>query len=43
MASLHELRELLKEGDFLLSFDDLLEVILGESIKYRDGEVGSNA
>ena len=33
MTSLHELRELPKEGDFFLSFDDLLEVIRDASIK----------
>ena len=33
MASLHELRELPLEGDFFLSFDDLLEVIRDASVK----------
>jgi hypothetical protein len=27
MASLHELRDMPKEGDYFLSFDDLLKVI----------------
>jgi len=35
MASLHELRELPLEGDFFLSFDDLLEVIRDASIKHK--------
>ena len=35
MASLHELRELLKEGDYFLSFEDLLEVIRDTSVKYK--------
>jgi hypothetical protein len=35
MAPLHELRELPKEGDYFLSFDDLLEVIRDASIKYK--------
>ncbi len=32
MTSLHELCELLKEGDFFLLFDDLLEVIRDASV-----------
>jgi hypothetical protein len=35
MASLHELRELPNEGDYILSFDDLLEVIRDASIKNK--------
>jgi hypothetical protein len=35
MASLHELRDLPKEGDYFLSFDDLLKVI-------RDVLLGTN-
>jgi hypothetical protein len=35
MTSLHELRELPNEGDYFLSFDDLLEVIRDASIKYK--------
>jgi hypothetical protein len=35
MTSLHELRELPKEGDFFLLFDDLLEVIRDVSIKHK--------
>ena len=35
MASLYELRELPIEGDYFLSFDDLLEVIRNASIKHK--------
>jgi hypothetical protein len=35
MASLHELRELPNEGDYFLSFDDLLKVIRDASIKHK--------
>jgi hypothetical protein len=35
MACLHELRELLIQGDYFLSFDDLLKVIRDVSIKYK--------
>ena len=35
MTSLHELRELPNEGDYFLSFDDLLKVIRNASIKYK--------
>ena len=35
MASLHELREVLVQGDYFLSFDDLLEVIRDASIKHK--------
>ena len=35
MASLHELRELPNEGDYFLSFNDLLKVIRNTSIKYK--------
>jgi hypothetical protein len=35
MASLHELRELPIEGDYFLSFDDLLEVIRDASVKHK--------
>ena len=35
MASLHELRELPLEGDFFLSFDDLLEVICDASVRHK--------
>lgn len=35
MASLHELRELPKEGDFFLLFNNLLEVIRDASIKHK--------
>jgi hypothetical protein len=35
MASLHELRELPNEGDYFLSFEDLLEVIRDASIKHK--------
>ena len=35
MTSLHELRELLKEGDFFLLFDNLLKVIRDVSIKHK--------
>jgi hypothetical protein len=35
MASLHELRELPKEGEYFLSFDDLLEVIRDASVKHK--------
>jgi MuDR family transposase len=35
MASLYELRDLPKEGDYFLSFDDLLEVIRDASIKHK--------
>jgi hypothetical protein len=35
MASLHELRDLLKEGDKFPSFDDVLEVIRDASIKHK--------
>jgi hypothetical protein len=35
MASLHELRDMPKEGDYFLSFDDLLKVICDASIKHK--------
>ena len=35
MTSLHELRELPKEGEYFLSFEDLLEVIRDASVKHR--------
>ena len=35
MASLYELRELPIEGDYFLSFDDLLEVIRDASVKHK--------
>jgi hypothetical protein len=35
MASLHELRELPKEVEYFLSFEDLLEVIRDASIKHK--------
>ncbi len=35
MASLHELRHLPAEGEFFLSFDDLLEVIRDASVKHK--------
>jgi hypothetical protein len=35
MASLHELRELPKEGEYFLSFEDLLEVICDASVKHK--------
>jgi hypothetical protein len=35
MASLHELRDMPKEGDYFLSFNDLLEVIRDASIKHK--------
>ena len=35
IASLHELRELPIEGDYFLSFDDLLEVIRDASVKHK--------
>jgi hypothetical protein len=35
MASLHELRDMPKEGDYFLSFDDLLEVIRDASVKHK--------
>ena len=35
MASLYELRELPIEGDYFLSFDDLLEVIRDASVKQK--------
>ena len=35
MASLHELRELPIQGDYFLSFDDLLEVIRDASVKHK--------
>jgi MuDR family transposase len=35
MASLHELRELLVQGDYFISFEDLLEVIRDASIKHK--------
>jgi hypothetical protein len=35
MASLYELRELPIEGDYFLSFDDLLEVISDASVKHK--------
>jgi hypothetical protein len=37
MASLHELSELPIEGDYFLSFDDLLETIRDASVKYKFG------
>jgi hypothetical protein len=35
MASLYELRDLPKKGDYFLSFDDLLEVIRDAFIKHK--------
>ncbi len=35
MASLYELRELPIEGDYFLSFDDLLEAIRDVSVKHK--------
>ena len=35
IASLHELREVLVQGDYFLTFDDLLEVIRDASIKHK--------
>jgi hypothetical protein len=35
MASLHELRDMPKEEDYFLSFDDLLKVICDASIKHK--------
>jgi hypothetical protein len=35
MASLHELRDMPKEGDYFLSFDDLLKVIRDASVKHK--------
>ena len=35
IASLYELRELPIEGDYFLSFDDLLEVIRDTSVKHK--------
>jgi hypothetical protein len=35
MASFHKLRDLLKEGDYFLSFDDLLKVIRDAFIKHK--------
>ena len=35
IASLYELRELPIEGDYFLSFDDLLEVIRDASVKQK--------
>jgi hypothetical protein len=35
MASLHELRDMPIKGDYLLSFDDLLEVIRDTSVKHK--------
>ena len=35
MASLHELCDLPKEGDYFLLFDDLLEVIRDASVKHK--------
>jgi hypothetical protein len=35
MASLHELREIPVQGDYFLSFDDLLEVIRDASVKHK--------
>jgi hypothetical protein len=35
MASLYELRDMPVEGDYFLSFDDLLEVIRDASVKHK--------
>jgi hypothetical protein len=35
MASLYELRNMPKEGDYFVSFDDLLEVIRDASVKHK--------
>jgi hypothetical protein len=35
MASLHELCDIPNEGDYFLSFDDLLEVIRDASVKHK--------
>ena len=35
MASLYELRDMPKEGDYFLSFDDLLKVIYDASVKHK--------
>lgn len=35
MSSLHELRELPQEGEYFLSFADLLEVIREDSVKHK--------
>ena len=37
MASLYELRDLPIEGDYFLSFDDLLETIRDVSVKHKFG------
>ena len=35
MSSLHELRDLPNEGDYFLSFDDLLEAVRDASVKSK--------
>jgi len=35
MASFYELRDMPVEGDYFLSFDDLLEVIRDASVKHK--------
>jgi hypothetical protein len=35
MSSLHELRDMPVEGDYFLTFDDLLEVIRDASVKHK--------
>jgi hypothetical protein len=37
MASLHDLREPPKKGEYFLSFDDLLEVVRDALVKYKFG------
>jgi hypothetical protein len=41
MASLHELRDMPIEGDYFLSFDDLLEVIRDASVKHKFSSQGT--
>ena len=41
MASLHELRDMPVEGDYFLSFDNLLEVIRDASVKHKFSSQGT--
>jgi hypothetical protein len=41
MASLHKLRDMPVEGDYFLSFDDLLEVIRDASVKHKFSSQGT--
>ena len=41
MASLHELRDMPVEGDYFLSFNDLLEVIRDASVKHKFSSQGT--